>query len=410
MAFQDEKFLPRLLPAAYSALCVFLPVVGILFPRALAFAPGVVALVGIAAFRLMNGKFPALSRGALGLALGVFLLMVVSALWALDADGALSRAFKTLGVMLGGALFFSMARQEAMPGLKIFRRFFPVAVIIAGLICALDLSHGGRLHHVLHPDQAETGPENMFYLNRSAVVFILCLLPALFIARDEKAGWRRYLPGALLAVCAAALWQTNSQSAQLGFVLAAVFYFLFPYARQKAWTGLKILLCALLLAAPFLAQLMYQYLPPLAVEISWLQQGYAASRMEIWDFVARRALEQPFWGFGTEATRRITDFDTAQIYQRGTEILHPHNFALQIWIEFGLLGVIPAAGFFTWLIGRVRRAGENAARLFLPALFAGIAMAATSYGLWQGWWLGLFWLAAGYCALAVREAPTQEEE
>ncbi len=123
--------------------------------------------------------------------------------------------------------------------------------------------------------------------------------------------------------------------------------------------------------------------------------------MEIWDFVARRALENPLYGFGVEATKAMKDFDTARIYHPTTQILHPHNFALQIWIEFGVIGALLASGFFTWLCVSISKLNIAEARQCLPALMACITLAAVTYGLWQGWWLGSFILLAVFCVLSL---------
>ncbi|HEV2189070.1 MAG TPA: hypothetical protein VGR70_17805, partial [Stellaceae bacterium] len=70
--------------------------------------------------------------------------------------------------------------------------------------------------------------------------------------------------------------------------------------------------------------------------------------------------------------------------------LHPHNGALQIWLELGLPGALLFAGF-------VARLWLSLARAPWPRLFAAAAggslcvaqiVGLAAYGLWEEWWIG----------------------
>jgi O-antigen ligase len=70
--------------------------------------------------------------------------------------------------------------------------------------------------------------------------------------------------------------------------------------------------------------------------------------------------------------------------------LHPHNAALQVWLELGA----PGAALFALLTAIVWGA---LARVEWPPVFAAAAGASltiaflgcfTTYGIWQEWWLG----------------------
>jgi O-antigen ligase len=135
----------------------------------------------------------------------------------------------------------------------------------------------------------------------------------------------------------------------------------------------------------------------------WLSSGYAAPRMEIWDMVARKALEQPFFGFGLDATRDIPHFETQNLYNPMDHVLHPHNFVLQIWIEFGALGVALISAFFAVVLKTISEQPESHQRWLLSLFMAMTAVAATSYGLWQAWWLGLMMTLALLCVVMTRE-------
>ena len=74
--------------------------------------------------------------------------------------------------------------------------------------------------------------------------------------------------------------------------------------------------------------------------------------------------------------------------------MHPHDAALQIWLELGLPGVLLFAAL--WL-GLLRRAASQADRLrratSVAAMTAYLVISAVSFGVWQSWWLAVGALA-----------------
>ncbi|MGH7030999.1 MAG: hypothetical protein ACREEZ_11290, partial [Stellaceae bacterium] len=75
--------------------------------------------------------------------------------------------------------------------------------------------------------------------------------------------------------------------------------------------------------------------------------------------------------------------------------LHPHNAALQLWLELG----VPGAVFFALLVGCLWRALAAAKwpRLFAAAaggsLATGFVATFATYGIWEEWWQGTLWFS-----------------
>ena len=64
---------------------------------------------------------------------------------------------------------------------------------------------------------------------------------------------------------------------------------------------------------------------------------------------------------------------------------HPHNAALQIWVELGAVGAALAFLIFAFLLRSIARLYADAAAPRL-ALVAGAGMVAlVGHGAWQGW-------------------------
>lgn len=120
-----------------------------------------------------------------------------------------------------------------------------------------------------------------------------------------------------------------------------------------------------------------------------------ADRIGYWGNAANWAAADPVLGWGLDASR---------MFSPGIR-LHPHDAALQIWMELGMVGALAAAIVWGMTFARMSRvrpgliAGAQAA-----AAAAYFVIGAVSFGVWQEWWLALGALAAAACA-AVRRQP-----
>ena len=85
--------------------------------------------------------------------------------------------------------------------------------------------------------------------------------------------------------------------------------------------------------------------------------------------------------------------------------LHPHDAALQLWVELGLVGVALAAVFWAYLLSRIDRyvvADRDLAGAAGGSAGAYLTIGALSFGIWQEWWLALGALAIMVIVLLAR--------
>lgn len=229
-------------------------------------------------------------------------------------------------------------------------------------------------------------------------------LMALLLPMGFALPWPWFARAALLVLGAGVLISLPGETARLATIAglgAAVLSLAAPRLVPKlvgAGVGLVILLM------PFLVGLVPQIpsanLPPSAVH-----------RLVIWDFAAHRIAEKPLTGWGLEASRampggraqpdaatldRLNITTPAQrefLVLPHVEVmpLHPHNGALQLWLELGGIGALIGAALMLAL-------GFAASRSAAPAVGAGMLASAAvtgmlSFGLWQAWWFASLLLA-----------------
>lgn len=395
--------LDRFKTSLWIMLLGFAPVIAALGPRSLSFFPAIILAVGLGGYFLSGRKGPLFSPKPMMYMASVAALCLASVLWSIDPENVAARAGKIALVLVGNGVLLSYVLARPVENVRAFSFVFLASYIAGLLLIVVELYWQGPITRAFSGMVGEGTDFKYSDMNRGIVAVALCTPAALALAglTITDALKRRAVYGAIFAAIMIIALLTFSQSAHLALAVMGLFFFCFPYAREWAWLLLAMVLSALIFAAPLMVQFFFNALPPLIQEVSWFQHSYALERLEIWDYVSRFAMQEPLTGFGVEATR-MTTFDTAELYQSGDTVLHPHNFAVQIWMEFGVLGATCASLFLLHLLDTIRKLPVLAARVCLASLMGSLAVASTGYGLWQGWWLGTFILISAYCIVVTK--------
>ena len=386
------------LPIAIALLAA--PFVAVLQSKAM--AP--LALIPMAITLLLGwreGWRPSLPIGAV-LMFGQILVAwaAITSLWAPDSGRAAMLAL-TLAAMMLLAHGAASAAQGARLMLWIgFGLVFGLAAAFA------DWQSGNALRAAVRG--LKEVPEALMFGLKPAASLMALLLPMGFALP-----WPWLARAALLLVGAGVLISLPGETARLATIAglaAALLSLAAPRLVPRligAILGLAILVMPLLVG--FIPKMPTANLPLSAVH-----------RLVIWDFTAARIAEKPLSGWGLEASRampggraqpdaamldRLNITNPAQrafLANPHVEVmpLHPHNGALQLWLELGGIGALLGAVLMLAL-------GFAASRSAVPAVGAGMLASAAvtgmlSFGLWQAWWVASLLLAMVALHLAPR--------
>ncbi|MCC7305232.1 MAG: O-antigen ligase family protein [Alphaproteobacteria bacterium] len=393
----------------YPALLALMPVLAAFVPRFMGPGAVLIAVLCLAVYYAEHKKWPAFSRPVFYWVMAVAGLAALSILWSVDPPFVAKKVFTTLPVLFSFAALAGLSAALDETGRSNFLRWFPVSVLVASLVCAADLYSGGIIYRLAH--EQKRALFNGSVLNRGIIVLLLAGIISLHALRitGDKDNRTKILAAGLVAALLLIAAKTESQSMQLALIVAALAGFLFPYRFRAAYISLGALITGLVFAAPWIAQFLFSLLARNLHDSRLFWSAFPAPRLEIWDFISRRALERPFTGFGFEATRLIKDFDSGKLFFSLTTVLHPHNFALQLWIEFGVWGPLLGACLFAYILRKIWKSGRAHARFLLPLFIAILSMAATSYGLWQNWWLGTFALTLAWSTVIAKTPASNKD-
>lgn len=350
--------------------------------------------------------------------------MLASTLWSIAGDEALGRGLRVaLMIAVAAALpvlavsLTDAARRPAARGALIAAALAIVLLLVETL---LDMPILRGFRYLAHgevfgiPPPAEARVPGITYMhdlalaNRlshlAAVVALLAVpLAAALWQAGRRAGAAGALAGAALALAGA---PTGAPLAALVAGSAAAALALLPRkAGPVAAMAAGLAMAAMPLAAERAA-------PPVMAVADDVLDVSALHRLGIWSNTAALIAERPLAGYGMEASR-VIGREGARLDgiapESGIDFfampLHPHNASLQVWLELGAPGAILFAvfgGALVWLAfalpaGRAGRAGA------LGCVFAGLAIAHLSFGVWQFWWVAVLGICAACAVLLQRE-------
>ena len=404
-----------------STACLFAGPVGLFAPRGLTVVL-VVAALGVITESL-NSRRPLMGRLD-GWALYFLLfaaLCALSAVWAIEPARTLRTAPSLIAVFVAGIVLVRAGLSLDQEGAATLERFLIIGVLVALLLAVFELLTGAWISlnlRALVGDPAEmTGEASKLLLNNGITVLTLLTWPAVCLTtRDGRVAVTILLAGLLIAAVYLAEADVGVTAVAIGggAVLAS--------RLMRRWV--PALVPTLVVLATVAAPLLMISFSPLQRHVDEFPKlsGSAYHRLLIWDATSDLIQNRPLLGHGFDASRALgAKFDPSvvELNRRGEMVyrasahplpLHPHNMALQIWLELGLVGLLYFSGLVAALVISVWRmtATPIARDLFLGMLVSGTVVAFIAYGAWQNWWQSTLWICAMAMAFSLKRSSEKK--
>jgi hypothetical protein len=338
---------------------------------------------------------------------GIVLYGAGSSLWAINPVWSLTVAGRLSGLFLCGIILLEAALSLEDADRVRFGRNLLIGFGLDLVNIELNLLSGGDpilwLQAMLKPFL--TVPQRPVIMpvrvDTSMTLVGLLMWPCL-TAVSGKSG--RALGVALYAAGLAIIFQGASTTAMIttlagGFLFACGWFL----PRLTCWLlGAAALFWTLL--APLILRL---EVTGLLSPLTGSKSGSWEHRRRVWDFVIGRIRERPLAGWGLGDSRFLPG-GRAEIAPGVAMLpLHPHDAALQLWLELGGLGAILGACFLLGLFLTIDRhiADRRQRALALALAAASFLHAMVSFSLWHEWWLGFLILSAGFFLAAAPSRP-----
>ncbi len=256
-----------------------------------------------------------------------------------------------------------------------------IAIAVAQFIMLLDLRTG------LEVRQALRMRFDSYIFNRPSLTLMVLLPPLMaWFWRSVRGGVGLSL--AFSALIGLAIANSDSGAAAIGLPVAVLACGATLIAPRLAVLCGKIGIVAALVLAPVAGPLADRFIPASVHE--HLATNHSRDRVNIWLSFDAAIHEDPILGAGFGASTRLGETSVAERVSPERRVLlnvgHPHNAALQIWVELGLIGAILAAavGFLT--LDAIARQPKVIRALSLGLMASAVIVAMIGHGAWQGWW------------------------
>lgn len=403
-----------------AAAFVLWPVIGLLG------AQGYGPLLAIAALPALAVARPKMPPAVYALMALVFVgWAALSDLWSPASRGFISGhllegdfAIRAAGVRILLTALFGMiavagALQIRQGTAQRSARVMLGAFAVQGLLVAASAVIGGPVVAMIYGADALEQAKGAQNIARNANAFMIAL-PVLLAYLVARPGWKwRVVTAGLVLASIVSVIYDDTDSALIGiaFMLAAA-----AVVMLAPKTGYRWLLCmvaAYIASAPVLIGSAVNLITQLGIQLPASFQ----SRVWSWQLVISKSVEKPIIGHGIGASKtwrdtyadhpawlaQLPDFWSVYPIVPG----HPHNMALQIWAETGLIGAVLTA--LTLVVIGFRLPAPDTFRTDIRYAIAGligvvVSLFSFSYNVWNdSFWASIILAVCGIILLARRE-------
>ena len=386
-------------------------------PKGIAPLFAVTAIATVAIYVVRARAFPRLARGP-AFALGALVLWAaLSALWSLTPFDSLDAATSLAVASFAGLAFVAASADLTARERDVYEKAVIAGGVLGFALLAVELVTDVAVYRWV---LAQAG-----YPVRSPVLLGVAFtfdngltMAALFMwtwamALCNRGLWVLAVAGIFFAVAVMVL--AGKGAPLIAITFGGTAFAAALVAQRLTATALAAVIALGVLAVP----LMTKAIPPIDEVVrsapSLMPSAYI--RLYIWRNAGIHIDERWLLGHGMDTSRALYDADDRtqrsyydaegrRVWDTGQEPipLHPHNAAVQVWLE---LGVVGAAALALVLVTAVRAVAASAVArtdkaVWIAVFVTGFTIASLSYGIWQGWWLGALWLAAAFAVAAAR--------
>ena len=328
-----------------------------------------------------------------------------STFWSLDWSVALVGAAKLVLVHGFGILLLISITQLGDDETNRAMRALFCGFLLAAIMIAVELAFNGPMYESLRGVSYFQRASGLFWLNPSMGILLIMVWPILCWLNTKNL--QIFAIATLIGLFGLVYW-LDYRSGLVALALGTCAAVLTFYFRRFLRPAISLLFILGVLSAPII---LGSVKPSNVIETESALPKAALHRLLIWNFTTKKIFEKPVLGWGMNAARLIPGgqdklHDASNSYYGQKLPLHPHNIALQVWLELGLVGTILLSIFGALVILAItaQNLPLSVSVCSIGQLTTGLAILNLSYGVWQTWWGASLYLAAALM-IAVSRLP-----
>jgi O-antigen ligase len=374
--------------ARMAMVMVFLaPILPIIFLKSMApiFVSGAI-LISLT-WMIENRRYVPFINASLALPiLALLLYSAITLFWTLDQEVSSAKYLRLLLFFVPFICIFGIFQTFTKAQYGRILLLLSLGLLTGVVIYFFEYFTQNMLFHVFY--DGDYKPRDVIQ-NKTLYMFFLMLLPTAYYCYRKSQNKHMLLMGGILIISVPILiWISMNSSMRVitfvtGLGIIASFY------MRGLW--MRYLVGGMIILTIFTAPIFAQSIRHMDGIMDSNLSNALKSRIEIWDFTARRAIEKPLFGWGIKSSPFIPprgEYSVLYVTEEPIRHLHPHNGVLQIWLELGLVGIIIFIAFLAGMwraIGRI--SNDNLMRFAALSLGVGFFYILPSFGIWQTWFM-----------------------
>ncbi|MAK59924.1 MAG: hypothetical protein CMK09_02990 [Ponticaulis sp.] len=259
--------------------------------------------------------------------------------------------------------------------------------------------------------QAQTSSAGDLQQNLIRIVNLTVVMAPAFVALlPLKSLWQRALAYALLFAGLFVLARKpdiDTEAALLALAAISVTLVLAQIFGRKLFSWFAYATAALTVLMPAFLYGLLQVVDPKTAGVSLSAQ----SRLDGYAYLLNKIFEKPFLGWGVRASASWTETRMMNVPGVGEVEFpivagHPHNYAMELWAETGLVGVLLAAIAIILLGRRLSKTSNTRPEIVSASLSlwtGALVLMMVSYSVWNdAFWAGIAFTASIILAISKR--------
>jgi O-antigen ligase len=242
-----------------------------------------------------------------------------------------------------------------------------------------------------------------YIFNRPVLTTIMLLAPLLLWLDTRPKGLMVQL--LLLPLIAGAAAMSESGAAVLGLVALVATFGAARALPRATLAAMALATVAALGTAPVIGEVAQRAIP--AAVHDELSSSHSQDRVEIWRSFGAAIRAAPIAGSGFGSSPRLdTSAEAAGVAPELQVMLgagHPHNAAIQIWAELGVVGAVLAVIVLLLTVRELWRLPPPRRVAAAALLGAAASVSLIGHGAWQGWWAASLGAAVIWFRVAARQ-------
>lgn len=327
----------------------------------------------------------------------IHIISTFSVFWSIVPKETFILSLKLIILSSSGLIILKKFLSIEKKHKEIIKKYFLYGFILGLVILGIEIISNASILSFIKQSQQ---PLNKF--NKIATIMTIMIWP---ITKNLINKNYKLTSAIIVIVTFVIISQLESAAAIIAFIIGSVVFIISYISPNKTALFLIFFIFGSFILSPFT-------IPPISKNqyvkeyVSYLPSSWL-HRFVIWKMIGLKIINNPLLGWGLNSSK--SDFfskeytcwlekslnnNSSNLKCANILPLHPHNLALQFWLELGFLGVI----IMSYLISLIPMFILNIKNRFekmaaLASFSSAIFIAGVSYGIWQSWWVSALWLA-----------------